>query len=197
MKRWRLLLALFPLFLGLIAPAHSAEAAWPAVAAVRDPAALMNPLLGTSHDGNTFPGADTHFGMSQWDPDTPARPPGGFYAYSDNVATGFSLNHIPGPGCGAMGDILVLPTIGAVDGDASGGFSHAAEKASAGAYPVDLYNGVDIELTTTQRSGMARFTFPTNHSGQPTVQDEVPTGRATSVSTRSATAAVVPASRAS
>lgn len=139
MKRRRLLLALCPLILGLIAPAHSAEAAWPAAAAVRDPASLMNPLLGTSHDGNTFPGADTHFGMSQWGPGTPARPPGGFYAYSDNVATGFSLNHIPGPGCRAMGEIPLLPTIGAVDGNASGGFSHSAEKASAGAYAVDLW----------------------------------------------------------
>ncbi|MFK4122371.1 lectin [Streptomyces longwoodensis] len=160
MKRWRLLLAVCPLFLGLGAPNYSATAVESATDAVSDPASLVNPLLGTSHEGNTFPGADAPFGMIQWSPDTPSRPPGGFYAYSDNVVTGFSLNHLSGPGCGAMGDVPVLPTTGAVEGNATVGFSHAHEKASAGSYAVDLDNGVSTELTTTQRSGMARFTFP-------------------------------------
>ncbi|MEU3508273.1 lectin [Streptomyces longwoodensis] len=160
MKRWRLLLAVCPLFLGLAAPHYSATAVEFATDAVSDPASLVNPLLGTSHEGNTFPGADAPFGMIQWSPDTPSRPPGGFYAYSDNVVTGFSLNHISGPGCGAMGDVPVLPTTGAVEGNATVGFSHAHEKASAGSYAVDLDNGVTTELTTTRRSGMARFTFP-------------------------------------
>ncbi|MEE4546334.1 hypothetical protein V2S66_30780 [Streptomyces sp. V4-01] len=74
--------------------------------------------------------------MVSWSPDTPSRPPGGDYAYSDNVVTGFSLNHISGPGCGAMGDIPVLPTTGGIDGNATVGFSHANETASAGAYSV-------------------------------------------------------------
>ncbi|MEV0848021.1 GH92 family glycosyl hydrolase [Streptomyces sp. NPDC049954] len=163
MKRWRLLPAVCLLSLGLSAPAYAAEAT-PAVAAapVSDPASLVNPLLGTSHEGNTFPGADVPFGMIQWSPDTPSRPPGGFYAYSDNVVTGFSLNHISGPGCGAMGDIPVLPTTGAVDGEATVGFSHSKETASAGSYAVDLDNGVNTELTTTSRSGMSRFTFPSS-----------------------------------
>ncbi|WP_328460198.1 lectin [Streptomyces sp. NBC_00448] len=159
MKRWRIPLASCLLLLGLASPttAHAAPAA---PAAVTDPASLVNPLLGTSNGGNTFPGADTPFGMVSWSPDTPSRPPGGDYAYSDNVVTGFSLNHISGPGCGAMGDIPVLPTTGNVDGNATVGFSHSNESASAGAYSVDLDNGVDTELTATARSGMARFTFP-------------------------------------
>ncbi|NED87963.1 hypothetical protein G3I76_48765, partial [Streptomyces sp. SID11233] len=131
-----------------------------APAAVTDPASLVNPLLGTSNGGNTFPGADMPFGMVSWSPDTNSRPPGGNYAYSDNVVAGFSLNHISGPGCGAMGDIPVLPTTGGIDGSATVGFSHSNETASAGAYSVNLDNGVNTELTTTARSGMARFTFP-------------------------------------
>lgn len=157
MKRWRTFLATCLLFLGLAAPTTAAQAA-PAAAA--DPASLVNPLLGTSNGGNTFPGADTPFGMVSWSPDTNSRPPGGNYAYSDNVVTGFSLNHISGPGCGAMGDIPVLPTTGGIDGNATVGFSHGNETASAGAYSVNLDNGVSTELTTTARSGMARFTFP-------------------------------------
>ncbi|NEB93880.1 lectin [Streptomyces bauhiniae] len=156
MKRWRIPLASCLLLLGLAAPATAAHAA------VADPASLVNPLLGTSHEGNTFPGADTPFGMVSWSPDTPSRPPGGDYAYTDNVVTGFSLNHLSGPGCGAMGDIPVLPTTGAVDGGATVGFSHGNETVSAGSYAVKLNNQVNTELTTTARSGMARFTFPSS-----------------------------------
>lgn len=155
MKRWRIPLTFCLILLGLTAPAAIAEAA-----PVSDPASLVNPLLGTSNEGNTFPGADAPFGMVQWSPDTPSRPPGGFYAYSDNVVTGFSLNHLSGPGCGALGDIPILPTTGTVDGNATVGFSHANESANAGAYSVALDNGVKTELTATLRSGMARFTFP-------------------------------------
>ncbi|MFC4033424.1 lectin [Streptomyces polygonati] len=160
MKRWRIPLASCLLLLGIAAPTTAAHAATPA--AVSDPASLVNPLLGTSNGGNTFPGADAPFGMVSWSPDTSSRPPGGDYAYSDNVVTGFSLNHISGPGCGAMGDIPVLPTLGNVDGGATQTFSHSNESASAGAYSVTLGNGVKTELTATARSGMARFTFPSS-----------------------------------
>ncbi|GAA2701980.1 alpha-1,2-mannosidase [Actinoplanes palleronii] len=129
-------------------------------AAVSDPASLVNPLLGTSNGGNTFPGAVVPFGMVQWSPDTPSRPAGGNYAYSDNTITGFSLNHLSGPGCNATADVPILPTVGAVNGSATSSFSHADESATAGAYTVTLGNGVTTELTTTTRTGMARFTFP-------------------------------------
>src|SRR5258707_873944 len=101
-------------------------------ATVIDPASTVNPLLGTTHAGDTFPGADTPFGMVQWSPDTPARPDGGGYSYSDSTITGFSLTHMSGPGCKVMGDIPVLPTVGAANGTATVGFSHADESASAG-----------------------------------------------------------------
>ncbi|WP_436761342.1 lectin [Streptosporangium sp. V21-05] len=157
--RWRSFLAIPALLLPSLA--LTVGVATPAAAApVADPAAIVNPLLGTSHEGNTFPGADAPFGMVQWSPDTPSRPPGGNYAYSDSTITGFSLTHLSGPGCNAMADIPIMPTTGAVNGTATSSFSHSAESASAGAYTVTLGNGVKTELTTTTRSGMARFTFP-------------------------------------
>jgi len=131
-----------------------------AAGAVSDPAAIVNPLLGTTNGGDTFPGADAPFGMVQWSPDTPSRPAGGFYSYNDNTITGFSLNHLSGPGCGALGDVPILPTTGSVNADATEGFSHSNESASAGAYQVGLGNGVNVELTATSRTGMGRFTFP-------------------------------------
>ncbi|MEV6839738.1 lectin [Streptomyces sp. NPDC051133] len=129
-------------------------------APVSDPASLVNPFLGTSNDANDFPGADVPFGMVQWSPDTPSRPPGGGYQYNDSSITGFSLTHIAGPGCGASGDIPVLPTVGAVDTGAAIGFKHQDESATAGSYKAGLGNGVNTELTATTHSGMARFTFP-------------------------------------
>ncbi|GHI04112.1 lectin [Streptomyces cellostaticus] len=124
------------------------------------PADLVNPFIGTSNDANDFPGADVPFGMLQWSPDTSSRPPGGGYEYEDSAVTGFSLTHIAGPGCKAAGDVPVLPTVGAVDNAATDSFSHANESAQAGSYKVALDNKVTTELTTTTRTGMARFTFP-------------------------------------
>ena len=63
--------------------------------------------------------------MVQWSPDTPSRPSGGGYEYNDSSITGFSLTHIAGPGCGAAGDVPVLPTSGAVNTGATDAFSHA------------------------------------------------------------------------
>ncbi|MER7925996.1 lectin [Streptomyces sp. NPDC096057] len=141
---------------GLCAPAWAAGKA----ALVASPATVVNPFIGTSNEANDFPGADVPFGMVQWSPDTTSRPPGGGYEYNDSSITGFSLTHIAGPGCGAAGDIPVLPTVGTVNTGATDAFSHANESASAGSYKVGLNNQVTTELTTTARSGMARFTFP-------------------------------------
>lgn len=131
-----------------------------APALVTSPASLVNPFIGTSHAADDFPGADMPFGMVQWSPDTPSRPDGGGYEYNDSSITGFSLSHIAGPGCGAAGDVPVLPTVGSVNTGATDAFSHANESATAGSYSVSLNNGVKTELTATTRSGMARFTFP-------------------------------------
>ncbi len=140
--------------------ASQALAAKAAAALVSDPASLVNPFIGTTNGANDFPGADVPFGMVRWSPDTPSRPPGGGYEYHDSSITGFSLTHLSGPGCGAEGDIPVLPTTGSVNTSATDSFSHSNESASAGDYKVALANGVTTELTTTTRTGMARFAFP-------------------------------------
>jgi predicted alpha-1,2-mannosidase len=127
---------------------------------VSDPASVVNPFVGTSNAADDFPGADAPFGMVQWSPDTPHRPDGGGYEYNDSSITGFSLTHLSGPGCGADGDIPILPTVGSVNTGATDSFSHANESANAGYYSVKTDNGVHTELTATTRSGMAKFTFP-------------------------------------
>jgi predicted alpha-1,2-mannosidase len=132
----------------------------PVAYAASDPASVVDPFIGTSNAADDFPGADAPFGMVQWSPDTPSRPDGGGYEYRDSSITGFSLTHLSGPGCGADGDVPILPTTGAVNPGATVSFSHASESADAGAYAVTLDNGIRTELTATTRSGMARYTFP-------------------------------------
>src|SRR5262249_52925424 len=148
------------LLVAALLPGPSAGALEYNSAAVADPAAVVNPFIGTANGGNDFPGADAPFGMVQWSPDTVSRPDGGGYSYSDSAISGFSLTHLSDPGCRAAGDIPVLPTVGAVDGSATDSFSHAGETASAGYYRVALDDGVTVQLTATSRTGMARLTFP-------------------------------------
>lgn len=137
-------------------------------ACVSDPASLVNTLVGTTGGGNTFPGADVPFGMIQWSPDTsPDRSLGGGYEYGDTRLIGFSLTHISGPGCGAYGDVPILPMVGGLpSGDPSAHvepFAHTGELGTAGYYTVQSGtspNTITTELTATLHSAMARFTYP-------------------------------------
>jgi putative alpha-1,2-mannosidase len=131
---------------------------------VKDPASLVNPIIGTSGAVNTFPGPDMPFGMLQWGPDTtPHRTQGGGYEYKDSKISGFSLAHVSGPGCDVAGDVPILPVSGALSGDLSAtaaSFTHADEQTGIGYYGVTDASGVKTELTDTTRSGLGRFTFP-------------------------------------
>ena len=94
--------------------------------------------------------------------------PGG-YNYQASRIKGFSFTRLSGTGClGASGDIPVLPFTKTIkhspDTDKlnayySAGYSHDNETATPGYYQVKMDNGVDVELTTTLRSGMAKFTY--------------------------------------
>ncbi|MEU3027218.1 GH92 family glycosyl hydrolase [Streptomyces incarnatus] len=153
-------IAAFPL--PATAGAYAASAAPPAL--VKDPASLVNPLIGTSGEVDTFPGPDMPAGMVQWGPDTtPDRPSGGGYEYDDKKISGFSLTHVSGPGCGVAGDLPVLPVTAALSGNlgnASVGFSHADEQTGIGSYKLTDANGVTTRLTDTTRAGLGSFTFP-------------------------------------
>ncbi|MGW2936477.1 lectin [Streptomyces sp. NPDC001156] len=153
-------IALLPL--PAIGGAYAASAATPAFA--KDPASLVNPLIGTSGAVDTFPGPDMPTGMVQWGPDTtPSRPDGGGYEYNDNKISGYSLTHVSGPGCPVAGDLPILPVTGALSGNlanTSVGFSHDNEKAGIGYYGVTDANGVKTQLTDTTRAGLGTFTFP-------------------------------------
>lgn len=123
--------------------------------------------------GFTTPAATLPSGMVQWGPDTPPvpnvwSPPG--YHYSQTQITGFSLTHLSGVGCSAGGALPVFPTVAGEDGPSS--FRHSNETAKPGYYSVTFDNGIRTELTTTLRSGAARFAWPDGKIGQLNISAE-------------------------
>ena len=133
----------------------------------------VNPFIGTAGHGHTFPGAIVPFGMVQLSPDTRLTGWDGCsgYHYSDSIIYGFSHTHLSGTGISDYGDILLMPTVGDLfldalkDGQTEKGyasrFQHRNETASPGFYSVRLDDeNILVELTTTARVGMHRYTFP-------------------------------------
>jgi predicted alpha-1,2-mannosidase len=134
------------------------------------------PGPGTFGGGHNFPGATVPFGMVQWGPDTvPADRHSGGYDYRDRHVSGFGLTHLSGAGCALYGDFPLLPSTepirespaapgGGLGGRFQPGFAHANERAGPGIYSVRLNpvggGAIDVALTATTRTGMARFAFP-------------------------------------
>jgi predicted alpha-1,2-mannosidase len=137
--------------------------------AQRSLAKLVNPFVGTAKNGHTYPGASLPFGMVQLSPDTRVE---GWdacsgYHYSDSTILGFSHTHLSGTGVADYGDILVLPTIGAMGARSisPARFIHSEESASPGFYRVRLLDAdINVELTATKRVGVHRYTFPKTDS---------------------------------
>jgi predicted alpha-1,2-mannosidase len=137
----------------------------------------VNPLIGTSGEGNCYPGAVAPFGMIQISPDTEDNlwETASGYDYGDNSIIAFSLTHFSGTGIPDLGDIRFMPQVGKpwfVQGPKSNPdsgyrarFLHKDEIASAGYYSVKLAdNNIRVECTATDRAGFLRFTFPASDS---------------------------------
>lgn len=164
-----------------IAPAVALLIVGPATAAdpqaASDPSGWVNPFIGTTNGGNEFPGAALPFGMVSFSPEETPLPgsglvvaaPGG-YEWRSNGVRGFGLAHVSGSGCaGAGGDIPIMPVTREIETSPSAAgaanlyaayLDHSKETASPGAYSVQLGNGVEVDLSATLRTGVARFVFP-------------------------------------
>lgn len=133
----------------------------------------VDPFIGTSYTGHTFPAATTPFGMVQVGPDSGISGWQFCSGYHDSSRSimGFSHTHLNGTGCPDMGDILLMPVVACdswdagTDEDTSTGyrsrFSMDNEVASPDYYKVLLDDySVTAEMTATPRVGMHRYTFP-------------------------------------
>ncbi|MBR1889941.1 MAG: GH92 family glycosyl hydrolase [Alloprevotella sp.] len=133
-------------------------------------AEFVNPFIGTDFTGNTYPGAQSPFGMVQLSPDNglPGWDRIAGYFYPDSTIAGFSHTHLLGTGAGDLYDISFLPVSTPIRKSAEplgvhSRFSHAEEQAEAGYYRVRLSDyDIDVELTATERVGVQRYTFPTS-----------------------------------
>jgi predicted alpha-1,2-mannosidase len=168
MKRLTVTLTAIAATVGFVpAPAFAADTV--------NPADLVNPFIGSTNLGNTYPGATTPFGMLAWSPQTSrgnqvSTPAPGGYQYTATRIRGLSLTHLNGVGCsGGNGDIPVMPYVGAVDSSPTADttdakyastFAHTNEQASPGYYKVGLDSGATMAVTTTPRTGSADLTFP-------------------------------------
>ncbi len=131
-------------------------------------ATYVNPFIGTDFTGNTYPGAQSPFGMVQLSPDNglPGWDRISGYFYPDSTISGFSHTHLSGTGAGDLYDISFMPvTLPYHEAEAPLGihskFSHKDEKAHAGYYQVKLVDyDINVELTATARCGIQRYTFP-------------------------------------
>lgn len=143
----------------------------------QDQASYVNPFIGTSNYGATYPGPIAPRGMvsispfnvagsknlplekdSQW-LSTP-------YVHENTFLTGFSQVNLSGVGCPDLGVILLMPTTGEVETNhLKYGSTYSNEVAKAGYYSstIDKYN-IKGEFTTSTRVGVSRFTFPKGQS---------------------------------
>ncbi|MDQ1023737.1 putative alpha-1,2-mannosidase [Streptomyces umbrinus] len=140
------------------------------------PTAYVDPLIGTTNGGNTYPGATLPYGMIAWSPtstrgDQTSTGAANGYEYNATRLRGLSLTHVNGAGCnpGAAGDVPIMPFVGDVTSSPSAdttdsvyaaNFSHADEGAVPGRYSVGLDSGARADLAVSKRAGVADFTFP-------------------------------------
>ncbi len=137
-----------------------------AQAEVRGPAASVNPFIGTGTGPgssiNLIPGPSMPFGMVQLSPDTEDHNFG--YHYDQTNIRGFSMTHMSGVGCANSGDVFFTATTGPVYtelDDIQSPFSHKKESAAPGYYEVNLLQwDIDAQLSATDHTGIAQFTFP-------------------------------------
>jgi len=154
------------------------------VPSAAQPSRYVDPFIGTSGMGHTFPGACVPFGGVQVSPDTDTIPhnvAGKYqpevyslcagYRWDDPTIVGFSHTHLSGTGHSDLGDVLLMPTVGPLhlnpgteDRPEKGyrsRYSHDSETATPGYYAVTLDDyGVRAEVSATPRTAAHRYTYP-------------------------------------
>ncbi|MCG8582363.1 MAG: GH92 family glycosyl hydrolase [Bacteroidales bacterium] len=143
------------------------------ITVAQEPATFVNPFIGTTNYGATYPGAVVPHGMVSVVPFNVTPHKGNEYSntdswcsnpyvYNNEWMTGFTHVNLSGVGCPDLGSIIVMPTTGELNVNVDEyGTTLSNEKAIPGYYTSKLnrYN-IKAEVTATTRSGISRFTFP-------------------------------------
>ena len=118
----------------------------------------VDPMIGTSATGHTFPAACVPFGLVQAGPDTGN---GTWhycsgYRYEDKTICGFTQTHLSGTGCSDLGDLRILPFRG--DTAAPSAFDHEKETATPGYYSARLKNAMCVvEIAAAEHCAIYRI----------------------------------------
>jgi predicted alpha-1,2-mannosidase len=131
---------------------------------------LVNPLVGTVAEGQTFPVAGVPFAMTDWTPQTrdgETKCIAPYYA-TDTRIQGFRGSHFLSGSCTQdYGSFTVMPVSGKLKLDAAArasAFSHSEESAHPYKYSVRLRDyDILAEMTGSLRCGLMRFRY--NRSG--------------------------------
>ncbi len=139
----------------------------------QQPADFVNPFIGTSNYGATFPGPIAPRGMASVSPFNVAGPQNmplekdsrwlsNPYVNENTFLTGFSQVNLSGVGCPDLGVLLLMPTTGALETDhLKYGSTYSNELAKTGYYSTTIDKSkVKVELTATKRVGVNKYTFP-------------------------------------
>ena len=139
--------------------AHGAEC----VRVPEDYARWVDPFVGTSATGHTFPAACVPFGLVQAGPDT-GNGTWDYcsgYRYEGKTICGFTQTHLNGTGCPDLGDVRILPTAESklkVESEKlKVGFDKASEVAEPGYYAVTLDGGITVEVAAAEHSAIYRI----------------------------------------
>ncbi|RYY36342.1 MAG: hypothetical protein EOP46_06810 [Sphingobacteriaceae bacterium] len=128
----------------------------------KDYTPLVNPFIGTSGAGHTYPAAVLPYGMARLNPETRAN--GSGYGFLDEYIYGFSHTRYTSSDTSTTGEIIFMPTTGEPtfkQADYRSKYIKKNEKATPGYYKVklDKYE-IIAELAATQRAGLQVYDYP-------------------------------------
>ena len=119
----------------------------------------VNPFIGTSNGGNTFPGAIVPWGMVSVSPhNSPSAPSG--YIYGEKYFYGFGHTHLSGTGCAELGNVIItVSKPNSLQEHESYKTVYSMESASPGFYSLYLDEfKIKAEVSSTVRSGTIKLT---------------------------------------
>lgn len=129
-------------------------------ARTEDVCSYVDPFVGTSYNGHTFPGACVPFGMIQASPES-GRDIWKYcsgYSIDDDCLYGFAQNHLNGTGCPDLGDLLILP-FSEIPDSLKIGYDKAGQTAEPGYYCTTLADGTKVEVTATEHTSQYNITY--------------------------------------
>jgi predicted alpha-1,2-mannosidase len=156
-------------------------------ALAQQPVDLVNVLVGTAAEGQTYPAAGVPFAMTQWTPQTRAgevKCVAPYYA-ADTKIQGFRGTHFLSGSCTQdYGSFTLMPLSddhAFAPEERASTFDRATEQATPYRYAVDLKDSrVHAEITGSERTGMMLFRFaPEAKTGWLVMDNNVRTAKGT------------------